>query len=288
MSRSLPFLLFAVLAGALFLIPPADPARLAALDAWPIDEDSDDFARFEALAEEVFAGPSVVRGADGQPTLHLRGVRLISDRGPYDLNVHGLARRSIVRGLRQVAAGRGESLSVEGELIPVRAGAAFLVRLERDTLTVRYEPSSGEPLEVVRTGYDVPRRTALIPPLIAILMAIVFRRPVLALFVGVWSATFLARWVSGAGAASSVALGLPDVFRDLFWPELVDPARMRIVGFVFAMLAMVGVMTRSGGMRGLMDLVARFAHDVRSTQLATWAMGLIVFFDDYANCTIWR
>ena len=49
------------------------------------------------------------------------------------------------------------------------------------------------------------------------------------------------------------------------------------------MLAMVGVITKNGGIRGLMNLVARFARSARSTQVSTYFMGLAVFFDDYAN-----
>jgi Na+/H+ antiporter NhaC len=283
MGRVIPFLVLAALAAGLFFLPPADPARLAALDAWP-QGDSDDFAEFAPIATAVLEGPDVTRDEAGQPTLALRGVRLVADRGEGDLTVHGLARRSIVRGLRQVAAANGESLSVEGELAAAPEGGAFLVTLEADTLRVRYEPSTGEATEVARADYELPERSSLFPPLIAILVAILFRRPVLALFAGVWSATFLLRRAADGGVLESLALGVPDIFADMLWPELTATYRIEIVIFVFAMLAMVGVMTRSGGMRGLMDLVAKAANDVRSTQLATWLMGLVVFFDDYANC----
>ncbi len=284
MGRAIPFLLLVALAGGLFFLPPADPARLAALDAWPTDGDSEEFAAFVPLAEAVFAGPDVTRDEAGGSTLSLRGVRLSAEHVGIDLDAHGLARRSIVRGLRQVAASNGDSLSVEGELLAAVEGGSFLVTLERDALRVRYDPSVGEPFEVVRDGYRLPRRTSLFPPLIAILVAILFRRPILALLTGVWTATFLLRHAAGGGVFESLALGIPDVFADMLWPELTSTYRIEIVVFVFAMLAMVGVMTRSGGMLGLMDLVARLAHDVRSTQLATWLMGLVVFFDDYANC----
>jgi Na+/H+ antiporter NhaC len=281
MGRVIPFFLFVALTAGLFFLPPADPGRLAALDTWPLDDGDE---RFAALAEAVLTGPDVTRDERGQPTLALRGVRLLVDRGERDLTLHGLARRSIVRGLRQVAAANGESLAVEGEHTAALEGTSFLATLEGDTLTLTWEPSSGLGAEVVRAPYELPQRTSLFPPLIAILFAILFRRPVLALFTGVWTATFLIRRNAGDGVLESAALGIPDLVTNLFWPELSDPYRIEIVVFVFAMLAMVGVMTRSGGMRGLMDLVAKLAHDVRSTQLATWLMGLVVFFDDYANC----
>jgi Na+/H+ antiporter NhaC len=65
--------------------------------------------------------------------------------------------------------------------------------------------------------------------------------------------------------------------------ELLDHARTQIILFVVFMLAMVGVITRAGGIRGVMNRIASLARDARQTQIATWLMGLVIFFDDYAN-----
>lgn len=62
-----------------------------------------------------------------------------------------------------------------------------------------------------------------------------------------------------------------------------DQGRIEIVLFVVFMLAMVGIITRAGGIRGIMDRIASLAKDARKTQIATWFMGLAIFFDDYAN-----
>ena len=55
------------------------------------------------------------------------------------------------------------------------------------------------------------------------------------------------------------------------------------MAFVIFMLAMVGVIIKAGGIHGLMQRIARLAKDARRTQIATWFMGLAIFFDDYAN-----
>ena len=68
-----------------------------------------------------------------------------------------------------------------------------------------------------------------------------------------------------------------------FRGQLVDRARIEIILFVIFMLAMVGVVTKAGGIRGMMNRIASLAQDARKTQIATWIMGLSVFFDDYAN-----
>ena len=46
---------------------------------------------------------------------------------------------------------------------------------------------------------------------------------------------------------------------------------------------MVGIITRNGGMQGIVNRIARLATDPRSGQLATWFLGIAIFFDDYSN-----
>ena len=294
MVRVLSILVFVALVGGILALPQADPTRLAALKAYelfdeqPADADAEADANGPTLGELVLTGPAVVRDELG-PVLRLNGVRMVSDRGA-DLEVHALARRSLIRGLRTHAAARGESLRVDGELAPARehagTGADFLVTWAGDDLALTYTPPVGAEVVVVRPNYAPPERSALFPPLLAILLAILLRRPVAALFAGSWLATGLLRSAEGAGALETVGLGFVDVFTHQFRDQLYDPYRMQIVGFVFAMLSMVGIMTTSGGVRGTMQLVARLARGARSTQFATWLMGLVVFFDDYANCIL--
>jgi Na+/H+ antiporter NhaC len=66
----------------------------------------------------------------------------------------------------------------------------------------------------------------------------------------------------------------------------VDTFRIEIIGFVVALLAMVGVMSRSGGVQALIDGIRKYASSVRSTLATTFGMGLLLFFDDYANCIL--
>jgi Na+/H+ antiporter NhaC len=49
---------------------------------------------------------------------------------------------------------------------------------------------------------------------------------------------------------------------------------------------MVGVITKSGGTRGIVERLTPYATDSRRGQLATWVLGVLVFFDDYANTLI--
>jgi Na+/H+ antiporter NhaC len=278
-----------LLAVGLWRLPTADPARVAALRTSEIlgaQVEGPDGAL--SLGERLLASSSVRRGDDGDLILWLDGVRVLTPLFPSeDLDLHGLGRRSLIAGLRSLAAERGETLQVAGELWPSKGGLNVLVTLEEQGFGLEAASADGTLLSGRLEGWRPPRRWSLYPPLLAIALAVLFRRPILALFAGVWCAAFLLRYGAGElGPAAALLRSLPDVGTRLLWPQLTDPMRLEIMGFVFAMLAMIGVMTRSGGVRGLMDLVARMAHNARRTQIATWLMGLVVFFDDYANCIL--
>ena len=60
----------------------------------------------------------------------------------------------------------------------------------------------------------------------------------------------------------------------------------QIVVFSLLLGGMVGIVTRNGGTRGVVRTVVRWATNSRRGKLMTWAAGLLVFFDDYANTLI--
>lgn len=289
MKRVLLALACMAAAALVFLLPKGDPARFAALDAHtllalaPVDSEI-------PIGEQILDGPAVIERSEGRAKLSIHGCMLAMDPPSADMEVHGLARRSIVRGLREVAAERGLELEIEGELdagqSEAKRGAGFTVMLDGARLSLEYTHPAAGALRVHREGWSAPQRWSVLPPLLAILLAIALRRPIIALFAGVWCAAALLRMEAGASLLSGVAAGLPDVATKMFWPELRDPSKQMIMGFVIAMLAMVGVMTVSGGIRGMVDAVSRLARGVKSTQVATWLMGMAVFFDDYANCIL--
>ena len=284
---------------AVQLLPAADPARLAAQNAHAVLSERVGPAPAEGqpderptLSDVVLDGPALIERSGDRATLAIFGVGFESDVPSEDLTVHYHARRSLIRGLREAAAERDLSLAVEGEEGPTAksqgAGASFGVRHDstRGALIVEVTQPGGARQRAELVGWSAPERSSLYPPLVAILLAVVFRRPVLALFSGVWVAMVLARLKAGASVGGALAGSLPDFATRSLWPQLADHDKLLIIGFVIAMLSMVGVMTRSGGIRGLVDSVAKFARGTRSTQVATWIMGLVVFFDDYANCIL--
>jgi len=142
-------------------------------------------------------------------------------------------------------------------------------------------------LEIERSpGRALPGRGALLPPLLAIAIALALRRTLLALFVGIYAGAVLMVVERGSSLAGALALGLWDVFAVYFRAELLDTFRAEIIGFIVALIAMVGVITRAGGVQGLVERGASLVRSVRSALFLTWGMGLLIFFDDYANCML--
>jgi Na+/H+ antiporter NhaC len=164
----------------------------------------------------------------------------------------------------------------------------------REPLTVIL--SAGEPVEIERIvlasdstlvlSWDggasnvdlhmLPGWTSLLPPLVAILLAILFHQVVLALVVGIWLGAVLA---FGADPFT----GFLRTFDTYIVGALADGDHVTVLVFSFLLGGMLGIIHRSGGTRGIVTVVAGWARTPRSGQLATWIMGLVIFIDDYAN-----
>lgn len=123
---------------------------------------------------------------------------------------------------------------------------------------------------------------SIFPPLLAILFALFFRRVLPALFLGLWLGAWLVRDLSFSG----LWLGLLDTFQVYVRTAMADPDRAAIILFSLMIGGMVGIISRNGGMQGVVNRIVRWADTVRHTCLATTAMGLAIFFDDYANTLV--
>lgn len=120
---------------------------------------------------------------------------------------------------------------------------------------------------------------SVLPPLVAIALALIFKDVLLSLFLGIFcGALFLNGWNPVAAFARSI-----DQF---VAPSLADPGNASILIFTTLLGGMVGVISKSGGTQGLVDALTKYATNARRGQLATWFMGILVFFDDYANTLI--
>ncbi|MFW2389885.1 MAG: Na+/H+ antiporter NhaC family protein, partial [Polyangiales bacterium] len=105
---------------------------------------------------------------------------------------------------------------------------------------------------------------------------LVFRHVLVALVLGVWLGAFL---ISGMSFVASFARLLDTHVVN----AIADRGHASILVFSLLLGGMLGLMTQSGGAKGLASLVSVDGASRRRAQVTTWFLGLLVFFDDYAN-----
>ncbi len=117
---------------------------------------------------------------------------------------------------------------------------------------------------------------SLLPPLVAIVLAVATRRVILSLLLGVFVGALIL-------ASGRLDVAVAATLEDHLWPSLTDESHLRVFAFTLLMGALVGVIQRSGGMHAMVRALSPLARSRRSGQLTTWLLGLVIFFDDYAN-----
>ena len=128
----------------------------------------------------------------------------------------------------------------------------------------------------------LPGWVSLAPPLIAILVALTLRSVIPALLIGIWFGATALRSFTITGAVG----GLMDSFQVFVTRALADADHAAIILFSMMIGGMVGIITRNGGMTGIVTLVVKRATTAISGQVSVWLMGIMIFFDDYSNTLV--
>ena len=77
-----------------------------------------------------------------------------------------------------------------------------------------------------------------------------------------------------------------ELARSYLLPVVESSFNLQILAFTFLLIGMVGVVSKMGGTRGLVNLISGFASTGRKVQLTVAGMGTAIFFDDYANTVV--
>jgi len=123
---------------------------------------------------------------------------------------------------------------------------------------------------------------AILPPLLTIAVALMFKRVVPALFLGIW----MGAWAINDFGLFGLWTGLLDTFQVYVANALSNPDHTAIVLFSMMVGGMVGIISRNGGMQGIVNHIVKWADSARHACLATASLGLAIFFDDYANTLV--
>lgn len=121
---------------------------------------------------------------------------------------------------------------------------------------------------------------SVLPPLLAIGLAILTRQVVVSLLAGVWVGWVIAAgWNPLAGTGDAIAC-IVNVFG--------DAGNTRVILFTMLMGSLLITMQRSGGVDGFVAWVSRWrwAHTRRGAQLMSWLVGLGVFIESTITCLV--
>ena len=123
---------------------------------------------------------------------------------------------------------------------------------------------------------------SILPPVLTIAIALITKRVVPALFVGIW----MGAWAINDFGLFGLWTGLMDTFQVFVANALSNPDHTAIVLFSMMVGGMVGIISRNGGMQGIVNHIVKWADSARHACLATASLGCAIFFDDYANTLV--
>ena len=123
---------------------------------------------------------------------------------------------------------------------------------------------------------------ALIPPLVAIILALITKEVYSSLFVGiVIGGLFYGNiFQSGFSFEKSVL----HIFEDGLVGVLSDPYNVGILVFLVVLGIIVVLMNKAGGSRAYGEWAAAHIKSRRGVALSTFFLGVLIFVDDYFNC----
>jgi Na+/H+ antiporter NhaC len=152
---------------------------------------------------------------------------------------------------------------------------------EKETLSIKIDEFSW-----TKDITPIPLWMSILPPLIAILMALVFREVYSALFVGLLMGTTIIFYYQGSAFFIAIFHGLLAIVDTYIITSMSDKDHLAIIIFSMLIGAMVSLITKNGGMRGVVKILSKYANSPVSGQFITWLLGILIFFDDYANTLV--
>ncbi len=118
---------------------------------------------------------------------------------------------------------------------------------------------------------------ALVPPIVAIGLALLTKEVYSSLFVGILMGGIL---YSGLNFEMTIV----HIFEDGIIGVLSDSYNVGILVFLVILGAMVSLMNKAGGSAAFGQFAAGKIHSRVGAQLATVLLGVLIFIDDYFNC----
>ena len=118
---------------------------------------------------------------------------------------------------------------------------------------------------------------ALLPPLVAIILALITKEVYSSLMIGIIAGGLLY-------AGFNPVVAMEHIFKDGMIGQLSDPWNVGILIFLVVLGSIVMLMNRAGGSAAFGRWASTHVKTRMGAQLATFALGVLIFIDDYFNC----
>lgn len=118
---------------------------------------------------------------------------------------------------------------------------------------------------------------ALVPPIVAIALALITKEVYSSLFIGILVGGLLYSGFSFEGTVTHI-------FNDGFVAVLSSESNVGILIFLVVLGGMVALMNKAGGSAAFGEYAKKKIKTRAGAQLATIALGVLIFIDDYFNC----
>ena len=118
---------------------------------------------------------------------------------------------------------------------------------------------------------------ALLPPIIAIVLALITKEVYSSLFIGILAGALMYANFNFSGT-------IDHLFVDGFISSIADSYNIGILLFLVVLGAIVALMNKSGGSAAFGRWATKHIKSRVGAQLATICLGVLIFVDDYFNC----
>ncbi len=116
---------------------------------------------------------------------------------------------------------------------------------------------------------------SVIPPVLAIGLALLTRQVIVALFLGIYVGAVI---IDGNAFTAFLRVG-----DEYLLSALANRDHAAILLFTCILGGMVGVLSKSGATEGIVHWLSSRVRGRRGGMISTGLMGTVIFFDDYAN-----